>query len=486
MFRLKMAKNNEIIIQVNLLNAKSEGKRNLTEGVTEICPQKGMNPGFCEDDECINRESDINVTPDQPVRTVECTPEGHTSSQCSSFMKYLSYVFILYNNVLGFGFAYSLGILYTYFIREFNTTKSETAMITSACSATLGGAGIFAGMLYRKIGIGRSYILASALCSIGLFASSFTPNIWFLFFSLGILFGSGAAINNIVSYAALEKLFHQNVQILSIILTLCAPFGILCVPYLVNFLLNIYSWRGALLIISGFCLNMCFSGLLSKVDRKPKSDAKVERLKIFDIKILKNKRFLILSTSASVNTCCGSLLLLLIVDFWVGKGHPMLEGITLVTFVSISSLASRLVFCFFSLLFDIRPVLILIFYIVCGTSGTFFIFAPLCDTYSPLVFLIVLNGFSRGLFSTLRPLVFKKVVGIEAYPLAIGYTYTVTGICAIPMATIVGKITDLTQSYDFAFYLTGLFEILMVLLLGSTYILITCMRKKNHKFKLEN
>ncbi|XP_052832050.1 monocarboxylate transporter 12 isoform X2 [Octopus bimaculoides] len=438
MFRLKMAKNNEIIIQVNLLNAKSEGKRNLTEGVTEICPQKGMNPGFCEDDECINRESDINVTPDQPVRTVECTPEGHTSSQCSSFMKYLSYVFILYNNVLGFGFAYSLGILYTYFIREFNTTKSETAMITSACSATLGGA------------------------------------------------GSGAAINNIVSYAALEKLFHQNVQILSIILTLCAPFGILCVPYLVNFLLNIYSWRGALLIISGFCLNMCFSGLLSKVDRKPKSDAKVERLKIFDIKILKNKRFLILSTSASVNTCCGSLLLLLIVDFWVGKGHPMLEGITLVTFVSISSLASRLVFCFFSLLFDIRPVLILIFYIVCGTSGTFFIFAPLCDTYSPLVFLIVLNGFSRGLFSTLRPLVFKKVVGIEAYPLAIGYTYTVTGICAIPMATIVGKITDLTQSYDFAFYLTGLFEILMVLLLGSTYILITCMRKKNHKFKLEN
>eukprot|EP00106_Octopus_bimaculoides_P022923 XP_014790365.1 PREDICTED: monocarboxylate transporter 14-like isoform X2 [Octopus bimaculoides] len=432
-----MANDNEIIIQVNLLNAKSEGKRNLTEAITEICPQKGVNPGFCEDDECTNRESDINVTPDQPVR-------------------------------------------------EFNTTKSETAMITSACSATLGCGGIFAGMLYRKIGVGWSFILASALCSIGLFASSFTPNIWFLFFSLGILFGSGAAINNIVSYAALEKLFHQNVYILSITLTICSPFGTLCVPFLVDMLLNIYSWRGALMILSGFSLNMCFSGLLSKVDRKPKSDAKVERLKIFDMKLLKNKCFLILSTAASINTCCGSLVLLLIVDFWVGKGHPMLEAITLITFVSISSMASRLVFGFLSLLFDLTPVLILIFYIVCGVGGIFFVFAPMCDTYSPLVFLAVLNGFSRGMVATIRPLVFKKVVGIEAYPIAIGFTFTVNGICTVPAATIVGKITDITQSYDFAFYLTGLFEILTFLLLASLYFLVTCQRKRNHKFKPEN
>ncbi|XP_036355910.1 monocarboxylate transporter 13-like isoform X2 [Octopus sinensis] len=410
MFRSKMAKDNEIIIQVNLLNAKPEGKRNVNEVVTEICPQKGVNPGFCEDDECTNRESD------QPVRAMKCTPEDHKSRKCSSFIKYLAYVSILYNNILGFGIAYSLGILYIYFIKEFNTSKSETAMITSACTATLGCGGIFAGMLYRKIGVGWSFIVASALCSIGLFASSFTPNIWFLFFSLGILFGSGAAINNIVGYAALEKLFHKNVHVLSITLTVCAPFGTLCVPFLVDTLLNIYSWRGALMILSGFSLNMCFSGLLTKVDRKPKSDAKVERLKIFDMKILKNKRFLILSTAASINTCCGSLVLLLIIDFWVGKGHPILEGITLMTFISISSMASRLVFGFFSVLFDLTQVLVLIFYIVCGVSGMFFIFAPLCDTLSPLIFLGILNGFCRGMISTIRPLVFKKVVGIEAYP----------------------------------------------------------------------
>ncbi|CAI9739699.1 Hypothetical predicted protein [Octopus vulgaris] len=302
-----MTKNSEILIQVDLLNTKpEEGKRNLTGVFTETCPQKGVNPGFCEN-EFTNRESELNVTANQPARMVKCTPEGHTSSKCSSFLKYLAYVSILYTNLLSFGIASSLGILYIYLIREFNTTKSETAMITSACGATLGCGGIFAGMLYRKIGVGWSFIVASALCSIGLFASSFTPNIWFLFFSLGILFG-----------------------------------------------------------------------------------------------------------------------------------------------------------------------------------GTFYIFAPLCNTYSALVFLVVLNGFSRGMLSTIRPLVFKKVVGVEAYPLAIGYTYTLNGICAIPLATIVGKITDLTHSYDFAFYLTGLFETLMFLLLASSHLLITWMRKKNHKFKPEN
>ncbi|XP_014790368.2 monocarboxylate transporter 14 [Octopus bimaculoides] len=481
-----MTKDKEIIIQVNLLDTKpDEEKRNLTDVFTETCPQKGVNPGFCED-ECTNRESDLNATANQPARTVKCTPEGHTSSKCSSFIKYLAYVSILYTNVLSFGIASSLGILYIYLIREFKTTKSETAMITSACTATLGCGGIFAGMLYRKIGIGRSYILASALCSIGLFASSFTPNIWFLFFSLGILFGSGAAINNIVSFAALEKLFHQNAHILSIILTICPSVGTLFMTYLLDVFLNIYSWRGALMILSGFSLNMCFSGLLTKVDRKPKPDMKVEQLKIFDMKILKNKRFLILSTAASMNTCFGSLVFLLIVDFWVEKGHPIVEGITLITFICISGMASRLVFGLFSFLFNITPALILLFYIVCGVGGTFYIFAPLCNTYSPLVFLAVLNGFSRGMLSTIRPLVFKKVVGVEAYPLAIGYTYTLNGICAIPMATVVGKITDLTHSYDFAFYLTGLFETLLFLLLASSHLLITCLSKKNHQLKPEN
>ncbi|XP_036368500.1 monocarboxylate transporter 14-like [Octopus sinensis] len=481
-----MTKNSEILIQVDLLNTKpEEGKRNLTGVFTETCPQKGVNPGFCED-EFTNRESELNVTANQPARMVKCTPEGHTSSKCSSFLKYLAYVSILYTNLLSFGIASSLGILYIYLIREFNTTKSETAMITSACGATLGCGGIFAGMLYRKIGVRRSFIVASALCSIGLFASSFTPNIWFLFFSLGILFGSGAAINNIVSFAALEKLFHQNAHILSIILTICPSAGTLFMTYLFDVFLNIYSWRGALMILSGFSLNMCFSGLLTKVDRKPNSDAKVERLKIFDMKILKNKSFLILSTAASMNTCFGSLVLLLIVDFWVEKGHPIVEGITLITFICVSGMASRLVFGFFSFLFNTTPILVLLFYIFCGIGGTFYIFAPLCNTYSALVFLVVLNGFSRGMLSTIRPLVFKKVVGVEAYPLAIGYTYTLNGICAIPLATIVGKITDLTHSYDFAFYLTGLFETLMFLLLASSHLLITWMRKKNHKFKPEN
>eukprot|EP00106_Octopus_bimaculoides_P022926 XP_014790368.1 PREDICTED: monocarboxylate transporter 14-like [Octopus bimaculoides] len=90
------------------------------------------------------------------------------------------------------------------------------------------------------------------------------------------------------------------------------------------------------------------------------------------------------------------------------------------------------------------------------------------------------------MLSTIRPLVFKKVVGVEAYPLAIGYTYTLNGICAIPMATVVGKITDLTHSYDFAFYLTGLFETLLFLLLASSHLLITCLSKKNHQLKPEN
>ncbi|GAB1610820.1 monocarboxylate transporter 13-like [Argonauta hians] len=463
-----------------------------------------VNPAFCDTEQHHrhhlnnnnnnnnNQELDLNYNQTASVDKLASqsdksylplAPRSQQSSPRSSFLKYLAYISILYNNVLGYGVAYSLGILYIYWIREYNTSKSETAMITSACGATLGGGGIFAGMLYRKIGVCWAFIVAAVLCSVGLIASSFAPNIWFLFFSLGILFGSGAAINNIVGFAALEKIFHKNVQIPAIILTISSPIGVSTVPYLMNSFLNLYSWRGALLILSGFCLNMCFSGLLSNIVSNHQCHPKTGRLKVFNGKIFRNKRFLLLSSTGSLNTCFGSLVLLLIADFWVEKGHSDIEGIALLSFVGTASISSRFVFTFFSVFFNTEPVLIFIFYIVSFTSTLFFLLSPLCNTYTPMIFLAMINGFSRGMSATVRPLVFKKVVGAEDYPLAMGFTFSVSGLCTIPMATLVGTLTDITQSYKFAFYLTGLFEVLTYVVLISCDLLASCHKRDHYKFK---
>ncbi|GAB1610821.1 monocarboxylate transporter 13-like [Argonauta hians] len=420
----------------------------------------------------------VKFAPQNDKSCVPCSP----SIVC--WMKYMAYFFIVYSNVMGFGVSSSSGILYIHWMREFNTTKSQTAMITSACSAILGCGGIFAGMLYRKIGVCWAFIVAAVLCSVGLIASSFAPNIWFLFFSLGILFGSGASINNIVGFAALETLFSNNHQIFFIVFTICPPFGTLCVPYLLDSLLDYYSWRETLFIISGLCLNMFLPAFLLNTCIKAQTcRTRAEKYKIFDMNIIKNKRFLILSAATAISISCSVLIPLLIVDFWVSRGHPEIQGVTALMLLGIAGMCSRLIFACCSLLCNTRPLLVPIFFTFYISSATFFVFVPMCSTYAPLVFLIFLTGFSRGMLTVIRPLVFKKVVGADAYPLAIGISYTVSGICTIPTATIVGKISDVTHSYDFAFYLTGIFEVLTFLVLASLYFLVTYHRRKNYRLK---
>ncbi|XP_054840170.1 monocarboxylate transporter 14 isoform X2 [Eublepharis macularius] len=95
---------------------------------------------------------------------------------------------------------------------------------------------------------------------------------------------------------------------------------------------------------------------------------------------------------------------------------------------------------------------------------------PLMHTYVGLAVVCALIGFSSGYFS-LMPVVTEDLVGIKQLANAYGIIICANGISALLGPPFAGWIYDLTQKYDFSFYICGLLYMVGILsLLIQPYI----------------
>ncbi|XP_077011495.1 monocarboxylate transporter 14 [Tamandua tetradactyla] len=89
---------------------------------------------------------------------------------------------------------------------------------------------------------------------------------------------------------------------------------------------------------------------------------------------------------------------------------------------------------------------------------------PLMHTYAGLAVTCALIGFSSGYFS-LMPVVTEDLVGIEHLASAYGIIICANGISALLGPPFAGWIYDITQKYDFSFYICGLLYMVGILFL---------------------
>uniref|UniRef100_A0A8C5KCJ6 Solute carrier family 16 (monocarboxylic acid transporters), member 14 n=2 Tax=Jaculus jaculus TaxID=51337 RepID=A0A8C5KCJ6_JACJA len=89
---------------------------------------------------------------------------------------------------------------------------------------------------------------------------------------------------------------------------------------------------------------------------------------------------------------------------------------------------------------------------------------PLMHTYAGLAVICALIGFSSGYFS-LMPVVTEDLVGIEHLASAYGIIICANGISALLGPPFAGWIYDITQKYDFSFYICGLLYMVGILFL---------------------
>lgn len=163
-----------------------------------------------------------------------------------------------------------VSIFFVEFQQHFGQDYSSTAWIHSTIDAITMFCAPLGGFLGNHFSC-RSIVMVGGLLSFtGMVISSFATSLPYLYVSMGIVTGLGFALSYTPSVAMVGNYFHERKALAYGIGLSGSGIGTFVLAPAVQMLIELYTWRGALLVLGGFVANLCVCGALMR-PLKPRS-----------------------------------------------------------------------------------------------------------------------------------------------------------------------------------------------------------------------
>ena len=151
-------------------------------------------------------------------------------------------------------------------------------------------------ILGNHFGFANVIMLGGVICAVGMFTSSFAPNIYVLYLTYGLVWGFGACLCYLAALFVLPQYFHARIGLANGIVFFGAPVGTLALTPFVAHLLQSVGLARTFQILAGIQLVIVCSGFMIRLVPPPsKSDqlhSESERKSGFDWTIFKNKGYM--------------------------------------------------------------------------------------------------------------------------------------------------------------------------------------------------
>lgn len=168
-------------------------------------------------------------------------------------------------NTLIIGFIVSLAIYYVEFKDAFSDSHGLISLSVFLPTGIFGSVGLLSGMFLNKFGVRITAISGSLLLSIGVGVCAFVPNVIFLFVFLGAFAGTGCSFLYLSVTMGLCSYFKHKSRLLMPLVTMGEAAGTIIFPPLTSYLIEIYFWRGSLLLMSGVMLQSTVCAMMYSV-----------------------------------------------------------------------------------------------------------------------------------------------------------------------------------------------------------------------------
>ncbi|XP_071784958.1 monocarboxylate transporter 12-like [Asterias amurensis] len=170
---------------------------------------------------------------------------------------------------VSFGVLKSMGVFVDEFVVYFECSTRVAGLVVSLPFTIGSVAGISIGVLLKKFGARPLMIISGAVFAVSLIIAAVVSTSLVHIALCFIVCSFGSAMMRNASVAVLLKYFPDNFASMNGLSLIGGPLGMMIVPPVVQQLLQLYDWRGALALLGAMSANFCvFAALFRPLQTK--------------------------------------------------------------------------------------------------------------------------------------------------------------------------------------------------------------------------
>uniref|UniRef100_A0A8C7YJT4 Monocarboxylate transporter 13 n=1 Tax=Oryzias sinensis TaxID=183150 RepID=A0A8C7YJT4_9TELE len=305
-------------------------------------------------------------------------------------------------------------------------------------------------------------MVGGLLCTFGMLLASLDLSLPWLYFSMGILEGIGLSFSWVSAMSVVNHYFARWRPIAYAITSSgeCV-FAFIFSPFF-QWLIEMYTWRGALLIIGGLQLNLCVCGALMRpLDSTESTDGletdadsfKPKKRAIFQLSLLRKPELLLYILFAIFAAVGFYVPTLFLVPFANSLGIDKYWPALILSVLAIADLAGRLFSGWLANMRFFRNLQQLTF--VASLLGVVLLLLPISQKYWVIMILASLYGFLFGCVVAVHVTCIVDIVTLEGFDSGLGLFMMFRSIGGFIGPPAGGWLVDHTDDYSSAFYLAG-------------------------------
>nr|XP_025861977.1 monocarboxylate transporter 14 [Vulpes vulpes] len=390
-----------------------------------------------------------------------------------AWMVVLSSFFV---HILIMGSQMALGVLNVEWLEEFHQSRGLTAWVSSLSMGITLIVGPFIGLFINTCGCRRTAIIGGLVNSLGWVLSAYAANVHYLFITFGVTAGLGSGMAYLPAVVMVGRYFQKRRALAQGLSTTGTGFGTFLMTLLLKHLCAEYGWRDAMFIQGAVSLNLCVCGALlrplaargdptaGRLGRRVREGFRAWASGYFGTaSLFTNRRFVAFILWALF--AYSSFVIPFIHLPEIVHLYRLSEQNDVFPLTSVIAIVHILAKVILGVVADLPCVSVWNVFLMANFTLVLSIFIlPLMHTYAGLAVICALIGFSSGYFS-LMPVVTEDLVGIEHLANAYGIIICANGISALLGPPFAGWIYDITEKYDFSFYICGLLYMVGILFL---------------------
>ncbi|XP_059362694.1 monocarboxylate transporter 13-like [Carassius carassius] len=397
---------------------------------------------------------------------------------------------------LTFGVIKSFGVFFVEIHCYFATTATASSWITSISVATVHFGAPVGTALSAYFGHRPVVVAGGLLSSIGMVAGSYAQDLLQLYITVGFLTGFGYALTWTPTVTMLGWYFEKRRPVANAFASTgeCLLTFILTPSF--QFMVDQYSWRGAMLILGALQLNLCLCGALlrplnthvppkeleekeqemqllsqphidsrSSNNRSDSDPLKVKIIRYVDYTLIANARFMVYSmfgVFAALGFFAPSLFL---VPYARSQGVEEYQAAALMSISAVLDLLGRVLFGWVANLRLVKTVHQLIVTVI--LLGIVLLLCPLATTFTQLALFSAGYGLVFGATVAIHITVLAEVVGVERLGSALGFFMLIRSSGGLLGPPLAGIFIDKMSDYGAGFLMAG-----VALLVSALFLLV--------------